>query len=121
MDYHLLPPLATAEEAAAWQTRRASHKKTVCSGATGPFLGGVGIYDGRDTTANVEGRAYWRDGQPVAAFLGEIVALYERKSGHAPAVAICHPCHVDELRAFGLVTRSAPVNIRLVILCGGAP
>jgi len=87
----------------------------------GPISEAGYIDDPSDTAGNVEGLGYWRDEQPVAAFLGEIVALYERKTGHAPTLAICHPCHVDELRAFGLVTRSAPVNIRLVILCGGAP
>lgn len=81
--------------------------------------GGVVIDAGMAPTAIVEGRGFWRDGQAPAAFLSEAVAIFTQRTGHAPAVAYCHPGQAAELRGHGVEVRPAPgLNVRMMILAG---
>jgi len=78
-----------------------------------------GGIDDPSATAAIVGAGYWREnGDTPAAFLRECAAIYERRTGRPPALAICAPAMVGELAGCGVVLRSAKINARLVILAG---
>lgn len=122
---------ATPAEVAAWQERRSARggrergAQEACYNAQGSPQNEAGIHlppPSGDTTAagNVEGRGYWRNGQAAGAFLAEIMAIYQQRTGHAPSLAYCAPGLGAELGSLGLLVREVRgLNERSVILAGG--
>jgi len=108
---------ATPAEVAAWQAarhvREMSEKNSDLEAQGRPVITtGIHLYP----LGDVVGRGFWRDGQDAAAFLAEAVAIYARRTGHAPTLAYCAPGLVAELAGCGLEVRAARVNERCVIL-----
>lgn len=88
------------------------------NGATGLLSGRGHINVPPPVAGPVEGRGFWRDGQTPAAFIEEARAIYEKRTGHMPAICYCHASQVDGLAGCGVEVRPARLNERCVILAG---